>query len=108
MILTSKTWSHPATLSALLQLLAEGALPRGELLERGTHLRAPALLAGRALHLGDPVEQVARLLGITPDEVRAGLGGAPAGEPVPGEPIPAVTHHDHRDQHDDESLTAER
>ena len=28
---------------------------------------------------------------------------APAGSPVPGEPVPAVAHHDHRDQHDDES-----
>ena len=27
---------------------------------------------------------------------------APAGEPVPGEPIAAVVHDDHHDQHDDE------
>jgi UDP-MurNAc hydroxylase len=27
---------------------------------------------------------------------------APAGQPVPGEPIAPVEHHDHRDQHDDE------
>ncbi len=27
---------------------------------------------------------------------------APAGQPVPGEPILPVEHHDHRDQHDDE------
>jgi len=25
---------------------------------------------------------------------------APAGQPVPGEPIPPVTHHDHRGQHE--------
>jgi UDP-MurNAc hydroxylase len=30
------------------------------------------------------------------------LRAAPAGQPVPGEPIPPVEHHDHRGQHDDE------
>jgi UDP-MurNAc hydroxylase len=35
------------------------------------------------------------------------LRSAPAGQPVPGEPLRSVDHRDHRDQHDDESLTAE-
>jgi UDP-MurNAc hydroxylase len=33
------------------------------------------------------------------------LHRAPAGEPVPGEPLPAVDHVDHREQHDDEPVT---
>ena len=32
------------------------------------------------------------------------IRSAPAGQPVPGEPVPPVEHHDHRAQHDDESL----
>ncbi|HEY7043855.1 MAG TPA: Rieske 2Fe-2S domain-containing protein, partial [Nocardioidaceae bacterium] len=32
---------------------------------------------------------------------------APAGTPVPGEPIPPVEHHDHRTQHDDEAVYGE-
>ncbi len=30
------------------------------------------------------------------------LRAAPAGVPVPGEPLPPLEHHDHREQHDDE------